>query len=171
MGSCPPPRGSGILRLWPNCRPARRSTRRASPPRPCQPCPISRTPRPAPSERDRNGSKAMLAPAQVRPRAQCRKGPLERAPTSSSRAAHSSRQCHAVPTATHHATRTRGFNAAPMTGSLSGFPSCFQTPCKKEALDQWKGRVARAVCAGGGACNPHGQRCQQSTRAGPPAAR
>lgn len=82
--------------------------------------------------------------------------PVEGAPTSSSRAAHSSRQCHAVPTAAHHATRTRGFNAAPMTGSLSGFPSCFQTPCRKEALDQRKGRDARAVCAGGGACNLYG---------------
>ena len=57
-GSCPPPLGSGLLQLSPNCRPPRRSTRRASRRRPCRPCPTSRTPRPAPSAPDRNGSRA-----------------------------------------------------------------------------------------------------------------
>ena len=56
------------------------------------------------------------------PQLQAHRGPLERAPTSSSRAAPSSRQCHAVPTVAHHVTRTRGSNAAPMTGSPLRLP-------------------------------------------------
>ena len=93
------------------------------------------------------GRLRVLEPVLVRPRTQCRKGPLERAPTSSSRAAPSSRQCHAVPTVALHATRTRGSNAVPMTGSPLRLPVMLSN-----ALQERGTRPAERADRTGGLC-------------------
>ena len=102
----------------------------------------------------------VLAPALVRPRAQAHRGPLERAPTSSSRAAPSSRQCHAVPTVARHATRTRGSNAAPRAGSRSGLPAMLSNALRE--------RGSRPAKRAGYTGLLHEQRRVQPTRAALP---